>query len=83
MSALVGSRGELVEAESSFTVKVIQENASLGKLVVLLDSGELQNFFRSDLTSINVLKECGEGNIVTRMRIIYSRREDTGEIWEG
>ena len=53
----------MVEAESSFTGKVIQENASLGKLVVLLDSGELQNFFRRDLTSITVLKECGEVNM--------------------
>ena len=63
MSALVGSRVEMVEAESSFTGKVIQENASLGKLVVLLDSGELQNFFRRDLTCITVLKECGEVNL--------------------
>ena len=63
MSALVGSRVEMVEAESSFTGKVIQENASLGKLVVLLDSGELQNFFRRDLTTITVLKECGEVNM--------------------
>ena len=60
---VVGSRVEMVEAESSFTGKVIHENASLGKLVVLLDSGELQNFFRRDLTSINVLKECGEVNM--------------------
>ena len=63
MSSLVGSRVEMVEAESSFTGKVIQENASLGKLVVLLDSGELQNFFRRDLTTITVLKECGEVNM--------------------
>ena len=60
MSTLVGSRVEMVEAESSFTGRVIQENASLGKLVVLLDSGELQNFFRRDLTSITVLKESRE-----------------------
>ena len=51
----------MVEAESSFTGKVLQENASLGKLVVLLDSGELQNFFRRDLISITALKEGGEG----------------------
>ena len=63
MSSLVGSRVEMVETESSFTGKVIQENLSLGKLVVLLDSGELQNSFRRDLTSINVLKECGEVNM--------------------
>ena len=63
MSALVGSRVEMVEAESSFTGKVIQENAILGKLVVLLDSGELQNFFRRDLTTITVLKESGEVNM--------------------
>ena len=63
MSALVGSRVEMVEAESSFTGKVIQENAILGKLVVLLDSGELQNFFRRDLTSITVLKEGREVNM--------------------
>ena len=60
MSTLVGRRVEMVEAESSFTGRVIQENASLGKLVVLLDSGELQNFFRRDLTSITVMKEGGE-----------------------
>ena len=63
MSTLVGSRVEMVEAESSFTGKVIQENLSLGKLVVLLDSGELQNFFRRDLTTITVLKESGEVNM--------------------
>ena len=63
MSTIVGNRVEMVEAESSFTGKVIQENASLGKLVVLLDSGELQNFFRRDLTSITVLKEGGEVNL--------------------
>ena len=57
MSTLVGSQVEMVEGESSFTGRVIQENASLGKLVVLLDSGELQNFFRRDLTSITVMKE--------------------------
>ena len=63
MSTLIGSRVEMVEAESSFTGKVLQENASLGKLVVLLDSGELQNFFRRDLTSITVLKEGREVNM--------------------
>ena len=56
MSSLVGCQIEMVEAGSSFAGKVIQENASLGKLVVLLDTGELQNFFRRDLTSITVLK---------------------------
>merc|ERR1719186_496064 len=60
MSTLVGSQVEMVEAESSFNGKVIQENASLGKLVVLLDSGGLQNFFRRDLTSITVLKKSWE-----------------------
>ena len=63
MSTLIGSRVEMVEAESSFTGRVIQENASLGKLVVLLESGELQNFFRRDLTSITVLKESREVKI--------------------
>ena len=28
-------------------------------------------------------KEWREGNIVTGRRIVYRRREDTGEIWEG
>ena len=56
MSSLVGYQIEMVEAGSSFAGKVIQENASLGKLVVLLDTGEMQNFFRRDLTSITVLK---------------------------
>ena len=56
MSSLVGCQIEMVEAGSSFAGKVIQENANLGKLVVLLDTGELQNFFRRDLTSITVLK---------------------------
>ena len=35
---------------SSFTGKVIQENTSLGKLVVLLDSGYVQNFFRRNIS---------------------------------
>ena len=84
MSTLVGSRVEMVEVESSFTGRVIQENASLGKLVVLLDSGEVQNFFRRDLTSITVLKEKDQKNktservdqsspIVKKMQDIWPR----------
>jgi len=75
MSALVGSRVEMLESGSSFTGKVIQENTSLGKLVVLLDSGEVQNFFRRDLSSITVLRESQQELEVSSSGDLANQRE--------
>ena len=76
MSTLVGSRVEMLESGSSFTGKVIQENTSLGKLVVLLDSGEVQNFFRRDLSSITVLRESQQELEVSSSGDLANQREN-------
>ena len=81
MSALVGSRVEMLESGSSFTGKVIQENTSLGKLVVLLDSGEVQNFFRRDLSSITVLKESQELEVSSSGDLAYQRENNNRDHW--
>ena len=81
MSALVGSRVEMLESGSSFTGKVIQENTSLGKLVVLLDSGEVQNFFRRDLSSITVLRESQELEVSSSGDLANQRENNNRDHW--
>ena len=81
MSALVGSRVEMLESGSSFTGKVVQENTSLGKLVVLLDSGEVQNFFRRDLSSITVLRESRELEISSSGDHAHQRENNNQDHW--
>ena len=81
MSALVGSRVEMLESGSSFRGKVIQENTRLGKLVVLLDSGEVQNFFRRDLSSITVLRESRELEISSSGDHAHQRENNNQDHW--
>ena len=81
MSALVGSRVEMLESGSSFTGKVVQENTSLGKLVVLLDSGEVQNFFRRDLSSIIVLGESQESEVSSSGDLANQRENNNRDHW--
>ena len=81
MSALVGSRVKMLESGSIFTGKVIQENTSLGKLVVLLDSGEVQNFFRRDLSSIAVLRECQELEVSSPGDLANQRENNNRGHW--
>ena len=81
MSALVGSRVEMLESGSSFRGKVIQENTRLGKLVVLLDSGEVQNFFRRDLSSITVLSESRELEISSSGDLANQRENNNRDHW--
>ena len=51
---LVGCRVRMQEGEGVFEGEVRQEDAALGKLVVLLDSGKLENFFTGDLAKLQV-----------------------------
>ena len=83
MSALVGSRVEMLESGSSFTGKVIQENTSLGKLVVLLDSGYVQNFFRRNISSITVLRESQELKISSCGVLVNQRKSNNRDHWLG
>ena len=71
----------MLESGSSFTGKVIQENTSLGKLVVLLDSGEVQNFFRRDLSSIAVLRECQELEVSSSGDLANQRENNNRGHW--
>ena len=71
----------MLESGSSFTGKVIQDNTSLGKLVVLLDSGEVQNFFRRDLSSITVLKESRELVISSSGDLAKQRENNNRDRW--
>ena len=71
----------MLESGSSFRGKVIQENTRLGKLVVLLDSGEVQNFFRRDLSSITVLRESRELEISSSGDHAHQRENNNQDHW--